>query len=267
MLRCTNEDLRAASILERIHVFHNTFVDNDHGISGGDNLVAVNNVFKGHVLALKGVDGSSIAAFNQFFSNTSDFQTSNVDLATMFSGDPLLDGAYELSPGSPAIDAGTATFTFQGEQVLDQTPADYNGPAPDLGWRESTPAGPPEPLLFVGDVTAPEGDPPAPTTFSFAVTVANPPASGSVTVGYATEDASATAGTDYTAASGTLTFTFPGPASQNLDLVVSPDTDSEATETFRVRLANGTGATISDDLGTGTITTTTRRRPRCPSAA
>ncbi len=34
----SREDLRAASVRERIHVFHNTFVGNDHGISGGDNL-------------------------------------------------------------------------------------------------------------------------------------------------------------------------------------------------------------------------------------
>ena len=251
----STEDFRAASILERIHVFHNTIVDNNHGISGGDNLVAVNNIFKGHLLALKGVDGNSVAANNLFFSNATNYQTSNVDLAGTIFADPLLDAAYELSPGSPAIDAGTATFSFQGEQVLSLAPAEYNGAAPDLGWHESTPSGPPPPTLFIGDVTGLEGNPPVTgTTFSFPVTVENPPTEGSITVGYATLDASARADTDFTAASGTLTFTFPGSATQNVDVVVSADTDSEPAEAFLVRLANATDATIADDTGVGTIT-------------
>ena len=41
----TSEDYRAASIPERIHVYNNTFVDNDHALTGGDNLIALNNLF------------------------------------------------------------------------------------------------------------------------------------------------------------------------------------------------------------------------------
>lgn len=253
----STEDFRAASILERIHVFHNTIVDNNHGISGGDNLVAVNNIFKGHLLALKGVDGNSVAANNLFFSNATNYQTSNVDLAGTIFADPLLDAAYELSPGSPAIDAGTATFSFQGEQVLSLAPAEYNGAAPDLGWHESTPSGPPPPTLFIGDVTGLEGNPPVTgTTFSFPVTVENPPTEGSITVGYATLDASARADTDFTAASGTLTFTFPGPTTLVADVSITPDTAPETDETFQLVLTGASGvpgATIADNSGQGTI--------------
>jgi len=132
----SGEDFRAASIRERIHVFHNTFVGNDHGISGGDNLIALNNIFQGHVLALKNVDADSIASYNLFWNNTADFQGSSVDQATSRFADPLLDGNDRLGPGSPAIDAGTAYFEWRGEVVLDQPPSSYNGVAPDLGWFE-----------------------------------------------------------------------------------------------------------------------------------
>jgi hypothetical protein len=132
----SNEDFRAASIRERIHVFHNTFVGNDHGISGGDNLIALNNIFQGHVLALKDVDGDSIASYNLFWDNATDFQGSSVDPATTLFVDPLLDGDDHLGRGSPAIDAGVARFEWRGEVVLDQAPSSYLGAAPDLGWLE-----------------------------------------------------------------------------------------------------------------------------------
>ena len=132
----SGEDFRAASIRERIDVFHNTLVGNDHGISGGDNLIALNNIFQGHVLALKNVDGDSIASYNLFWDNATDFQGSSVDSSTTLFVDPLLDGNDHLGPTSPAIDAGVAHFEWRGEVVLDQAPSSYLGAAPDLGWLE-----------------------------------------------------------------------------------------------------------------------------------
>jgi hypothetical protein len=133
----TEEDFRAASIPERIHVFHNTLVANDHGISGGDNLIAVNNIFLGHGLALKKVDGDSIVSHSLFWANTTDSLGSAVDAATTLRSDPALDGAYLPGSGSPAIDAGTARFEWSGELVLDRPGSAYRGSAPDLGWRET----------------------------------------------------------------------------------------------------------------------------------
>lgn len=66
----SGEDYRAASLLDPIRVVGNTFVSNDHHISGGDNLVAVNNLFVGASrIGLKGVDGNSIAAYSLFWAN------------------------------------------------------------------------------------------------------------------------------------------------------------------------------------------------------
>ena len=132
----TREDFRAASIREPIRVFHNTFVDNDHGISGGDNLIALNNIFQHHTLAMKNVDANSIASYNIFWNNAVDAQGSIIDAATTLSTDPLLDVSSQLRPGSPAIDAGAAHFEWRGEVVMDQPSAAYYGAAPDLGWLE-----------------------------------------------------------------------------------------------------------------------------------
>jgi hypothetical protein len=131
----TIEDYRAASILERITVFHNTLVRNNHGISGGDNLIALNNIFVGHFLGLKNVDGGSIASHNLFWGNTTNATGSVVEASII--ADPKLDTGYGLQPGSPAIDAGVAHFEWSGEIVMDQPSGSYQGSAPDLGWKES----------------------------------------------------------------------------------------------------------------------------------
>ena len=87
----TVEDYRAASIRERIEVVHNTLLRNNHGISGGDNLVAINNIVAGHVVGMKNVDAGSIASRNLFWNNTTHTTGSNVEFATI--ADPLLDAA------------------------------------------------------------------------------------------------------------------------------------------------------------------------------
>jgi DNA-binding beta-propeller fold protein YncE len=135
----TKEDFRGASIPERIHLFNNTFIDNDHGVTGGDNLIALNNIFLGSTnVALKNVDGDSIAAYNLFWGNGIDYQNSNVDTATTILQDPRLDGNYRLMPYSPAIDAGTAHFTWYSETVLDLQPGTYAGLAPERGAYETS---------------------------------------------------------------------------------------------------------------------------------
>jgi hypothetical protein len=133
----TREDYRAASIPERIHVYHNTFVDNDHGLTGGDNLIALNNLFvNSTTLATKQVDGDSTAAYNLYWNNGADDQGSYLDPATILYADPLLSSDFRLQPESPAIDAGTTFFQWLGETVLDLS-SRFSGEAPDLGAYET----------------------------------------------------------------------------------------------------------------------------------
>src|SRR6266853_54680 len=73
------------------------------------------------------------------------------------------------------------------------------------------------------------------------------------TVGYATADGTATAGSDYLAASGTLSFAA-GQASQTISVTINGDTVVEPDETLFVNLANATnGGVITRSQGVGTI--------------
>jgi hypothetical protein len=73
-----------------------------------------------------------------------------------------------------------------------------------------------------------------------------------VTVNYATANGTATAGSDYNATSGTLTFA-PGVTTQTITVQVRGDTTPEANETFAVNLSGASNATIADSQGVGTI--------------
>jgi hypothetical protein len=73
-----------------------------------------------------------------------------------------------------------------------------------------------------------------------------------VTVHYQTADLSAAAGSDYQAASGTLTFA-PGETSKTLTVLVNGDRSGEPNETFVVTLSSPTNATIVDGQGIGTV--------------
>lgn len=76
--------------------------------------------------------------------------------------------------------------------------------------------------------------------------------SAPVTVKYATANGTATAGNDYTAASGTLTIPA-GQISKTVAIQVKGDTTNEARETFFVNLSNPVGATLADAQGAGGI--------------
>ncbi|MFY3383922.1 putative Ig domain-containing protein [Paracidovorax sp. MALMAid1276] len=109
----------------------------------------------------------------------------------------------------------------------------------------------PLPSLSINDVSVVEGN--AGTTAAvFTVTLS--PASGeTVTVNYATANGTAAQPGDYTAASGTLTFT-PGQTALTITVLVNGDTQPEANETFFVNLSGATNATMADNQGVGTIT-------------
>ena len=73
-----------------------------------------------------------------------------------------------------------------------------------------------------------------------------------VTVDYATSNGTATAGSDYTATSGTLTFA-PGETSKTVQVHIYDDDAEDDRETFTLTLSNPTGATLADASATGTI--------------
>lgn len=73
-----------------------------------------------------------------------------------------------------------------------------------------------------------------------------------VTVVYNTSDGTATAGDDYQAASGTLTF-LAGETTKTVSITINGDTTVEPNETFFLNLSNSTGAAVLTPQATGTI--------------
>jgi parallel beta-helix repeat protein len=134
----TVEDYQGAPLKETIGLFHNTISGNDHGVTGGDSLIALNNLILGSKsVGMKRVAAGSIAAHNLFFGNGTDHVDSNVEAATTLYQDPLLRPDLELAMGSPAIDAGCARFLRDGELVWRKPLDEFQGTAPDLGALES----------------------------------------------------------------------------------------------------------------------------------
>ncbi len=102
--------------------------------------------------------------------------------------------------------------------------------------------------LSVADAEAREGEDAAVT---FPVTLSRA-AAGPVTVDYRTRDGSATAGEDYTATRGSLTFRA-GETQQTIAVPLLDDLIDDDGETFTLTLTNAAGAAIDDGTATGTI--------------
>jgi uncharacterized repeat protein (TIGR01451 family) len=108
----------------------------------------------------------------------------------------------------------------------------------------------PPPSLAIGDVSVAEGNS-GNTPMGFTVTLSTP-SGQTVTVDYETSDGSAQAGSDYTAASGTLTIPAGAPTG-TITVQLKGDVDIEDNELFFASLSNASSATIVDGLGKGTI--------------
>ena len=147
-----------------------------------------------------------------------------------------------LVPGDTlALDGGAIRSTAGLDATLGHPGGGYAGAA--RGARGGLP------VLSVADAAAAEGG-----TLAFTVTLA-PAASGEVTVDWATADGpspgGATAGSDYTAGSGTLTFAA-GETEKTVEVAVADDAE-EAPETLTLTLSNPSGARLGDGEATGTV--------------
>jgi probable HAF family extracellular repeat protein len=113
-----------------------------------------------------------------------------------------------------------------------------------------TPVAEGTPLVDIGNASLTEGHS---GTQSANLTLTLAPASSqTVTVTYTTANGNATAGTDYLADSGTVTF-VPGQTTATISLLVNGDRVGEANETFLVNLSQPTGSAMVGD-GQGVVT-------------
>jgi hypothetical protein len=107
-----------------------------------------------------------------------------------------------------------------------------------------------EPLISINDTTVTEGNTGSRTaTFTLTLSAAY---DVNVTVNYATANGTATAGSDYQAASGTLTIPA-GQTTGTITVLVNGDRLAEPNETFVVNLSNPNYGVMADAQGQGTI--------------
>jgi hypothetical protein len=163
----------------------------------------------------------------------------HAEAASLFVAPPF---DLHLRAGSAAVDSGSPDLA---------PPLDVEGiPRPqgagfDLGAYERFTA-----TLSIGDATVVEGDVgSANAVFGVSLSLAT---SQAVTVNFATADGTASAGIDYSAASGLVTFP-PGSTLQTVNVPVIGDHVDEDDETFLVNLSGATNATVGDAQGVGTI--------------
>jgi VCBS repeat-containing protein len=105
------------------------------------------------------------------------------------------------------------------------------------------------PTISVSSVTVAETDG---ATMIFTITLEHA-SFQTITVDYTTADGTATAGADYTALSGALTFN-PQQLTQQIVVTVLNDTDVESPETLLLNLSNAVNTFNATASGTGTIT-------------
>ena len=145
--------------------------------------------------------------------------------------DSLADVTVTLAGGA-ACDTPAAVCTADGRALSNTISATVKGPV----------------AVSVADARAREGED---ETIDFAVSLSRA-ASGAVSVTYATADGTATAGSDYTRASGKLRFA-PGETEKTISVPVLDDAHDEGAETMQLRLTAASGAAIADGVATGTI--------------
>lgn len=188
-------------------------------------------------------------------------QEVDVDYATT-DATALAGSDYTSTTGTAIIPAGSTSTqvdvpvtndtTYEGDETftLDLS-APFNASIADAQGVGTITNDDSLPSASVADVSVAEGSA-GTTSAPFTVTLSNPSAF-TATVDWATADGTATAGSDYTAGSGTLTFD-PGVTTQPISVEVLGDTAFEANESFTVTLTNATGSTVATPSATATIT-------------
>ena len=186
----------------------------------------------------------------------------SVDFATADDTATVADSDYVSNSGTlnfaSGITSQTISVTVNGDTVGEADEAFQvvlSNPTPGAEISDDTGIGTIENDDFatfsIADVSLDEGDF-GTTAFTFTVT-RSVNTLGTNAVDFATADGTANSGSDYTSASGTLSF-IPGATTQTFTVNVSGDFEAEDDETFSVMLTNPTNSALIDDgSATGTI--------------
>jgi len=162
------------------------------------------------------------------------------------SGNPV---TFTASGGKCTVSGSTVSLIHTGTCTITAHQAgnaSYTA-APDVARSFTISAAP---SLRIGDANTVEGNSGThPLTFTVTLSKA---VSVPVTVRWTTANSSATAPSDFTAASGTLTFA-PGQTTRTISVTVKGDRTKEASEVFFVLLNQPHNATIADPNASGGI--------------
>ena len=136
----TKEDYRGAPIPESIKLVNNTIMGHQYGVTGGANMILLNNIISGAGIAgIRNCSGHSVIAYNLLYGNGTDLENSNEVGPGMLFADPELGDDLYPDEESPCIDQGTALFVAHNDTLLHMTKDQYEGEAPDLGALEFDP--------------------------------------------------------------------------------------------------------------------------------
>ena len=162
-------------------------------------------------------------------------------------------GIYNTATGTAIVEHSSSITGNTGGDVsnLGVVYQDATSTIGVLLGNPAIPLDPNAPQLQIHDVTVAEGNA---GTVAAAFTVTLSAASSQpVTVAYATGTGNATAGSDYVAKSGTLTFA-PGETTKTITIAVNGDSKKEANEYFFLDLfGNSTNSLFTKSRGVGTI--------------
>ncbi len=259
--------------------FPTTFID-----SYGPDSIAVGDFNTDAVLDLvtttsDGIVGMLLGNGDGTFQLTRDFSMDGAGSAT--ASDVNADGKLDLVLTNRTSSGAVSVLLGDGHGGLSTTPvttstgagspsslvlADFNGDgrpdaaAANLGSNNvaillndgNWTVQPTPPRITISDVSKAEGKNKNSTSFTFTVSL-SAAYSQPVTVSYRTVNGTATAGSDYTSKTGTITFA-PGQTTQTITIQVKGDNKRESNETFYVELFNNSSNSLfSKSRGIGTI--------------
>jgi hypothetical protein len=235
--------------------FTYTVDDGNGGIDTGTVNVRVNtrpSIVIGDISVPEGNVGTSTAAFTVTLSSAIEvpvvFDYATAD-ATGIAGTD-----YVYASGTAVIPAGQTTvaipvqvigdtvfannrqFKLLLSNVVNKTAAIFGGAA-----KATIVDDDPKPSISAADAAVVEGN--SGSTMAVVTVTLTGATALPATVNYATADGTATAGTDYIAASGTLTFQ-PGETVKTVPVTILGDTTAESTESFLFTLSGATNASI-----------------------
>jgi Ca2+-binding RTX toxin-like protein len=216
---------------------------NDFKFAGID--VATGRVVIGHVSPNGGwkIDVSSTRAF------TADTTYTLLVVLKGASVSIQVSGAFGVSWGfnSDVVDGRFGTFTQAATATFD----DFRIRSSALLGDGSTPPPSTTPSVSVGDAVVTEGPFGGTNTAVLQITL-SAPAVGGESVSWTTADRTATAGLDYVAASGTITFVA-GQTSATIVIEIIGDGLAEGDETLTVTLSDPVGLSLGRAVATVTI--------------